>query len=83
MATDGEILLGVSCCDDMRGYIDVTVFFGGVCILEPAELVLNLDSKYKEGITANIQTKTNEMKEEEGVRGMGSQAKAKIRHGKP
>lgn len=65
MATNGEVLLGVSRCDDVRGYIDATVCLGGVCILELAELVLNLDSKYKEGITANIQTKTNEMKEEE------------------
>jgi len=56
LSTDGEILFGVSCCGVVREYIDATVCLGGVCPLGLAELVLNLDSKYKEGITANIQT---------------------------
>ena len=50
--------MGVSCCDDVRGYMDATVCLGGVCTPELAELVLNLDSKYKGGVTANIQTRT-------------------------
>ena len=64
MLKDGEFLLGVSCCDDVRGYMDATVCLGGVCTPELAELVLNLDSKYKGGVTANIQTIIRIRKEE-------------------
>jgi hypothetical protein len=54
LSTNGNILLGVSCCDDVRRYVDPIVCLGGVCPLALAEFVLNLDSKYKEGFTANI-----------------------------
>jgi len=55
LSTDGDSLFGVSCCRVERGSMDATVCLGGVCPLAVAEYVLNLDSKYKEGITANIQ----------------------------
>ncbi len=47
MSTVGESFEGVSCCNDVRGYMDATVCLGGVCPLALAEFVLNLDSKYK------------------------------------